>query len=1360
MEYIVPKNLIKKVKKFPQGVGYEDFTILFKELLNKYRIPFSDPEDINGYKVATVKFDSDLNKLLVLTDPIEHIYTPYSIATGGSGSIGNISKEDLGLDKVDNTSDSEKQVLSASKLTTPRSINGVPFDGTLDITITDSTKEPSFIKNTAFNKNFGTQAGQVAEGNHTHKFSDITNKPNTLGDYGITDAQNTLISGTNIKTVNSQSLLGSGDIEINSLPSQASKNGKFLKTDGSVASWESISYSELTDKPNIPTKTSDLTNDSNFLTSHQDITGKEDKSNKAINLSSPNDTKYPTTKAVSDAISAISIPTVNNGILTIQKNGSVIDTFTANSASNKTINVTVPTKTSDIANDSGFVTTDTTYNSGAAISIDGSNNINIKVDGVTIIVNASDELEVVGGGGGGSVTSVGLTAPTGFSVSNSPITTGGNIVLTFAAGYSLPTTTKQGEWDNAYIHSQVTTNNPHNVLFSQLSDRPTKLTDFSNDLVNDKLITIQKNGITVDTFTLNQSSNKSINIVVPTKTSDLSNDSGYLVSHQDISGKEDKSNKVTSFSSPTDTQYPSAKLVKDSLDTKANTSAIPTKVSDLTNDSGYLTSHQDISGKENISNKKTNLSDNSDTYYPTQKAVKTAIDTKQNSLVSGTNIKTINGSSILGSGDISTSEIPNQVGNSGKFLTTDGSSVSWGTPAGGGGGTMDSFAVSGDTGTNQTISDGDTLSFIGGTGINTVAGASDKITISLDSATQTSLGKANSALQSISGLNISLLTNDAGYLTSHQDITGKEDKSNKITTWGTPTDTQYPSAKLTKDTLDTKQATITGAATTITSSNLTTNRAVVSDGSGKIAISAVNSTELGYLSGVSSSVQTQLNGKQDSLGFTPENSTNKATNLTSPDNTKYPTTKAVSDAIAAISIPVVNDAILTIQKNGVAIDTFTANSATNKTVNIIVPTKTSDITNDSGFLTSHQDIAGKEDKSNKVTSFSSPTDTQYPSAKLVNDQLAAKQVTITGAATTITSSNLTTNRALVSDGSGKVTVSSVTSTELGYLSGVSSAIQTQLNGKISLTALSATTPLSYNNGTGAFSISKADGSTNGYLSSTDWTTFNNKQATINGAATTITSSNLTNDRALISNGSGKVDVSTVTSTELGYISGVTSSIQTQLNSKQNTLVSGTNIKTINGTSILGSGNLTVDGLPAQAGKNGKYLKTDGANASWEDAAGGSDEVYVGSSIPTGDEIVWIDPTGAADTLSSYTDALGSDVQMPTSNTWYDATSIALPIGTFLINAQFTAMRNATTALTYFARLTNKTTHYASSQAYQTSASGNCVNIFLTAIVTLASATTIYLQGAASSGAATVLIKAALSANESGNNATQMTAIKL
>ena len=65
----------------------------------------------------------------------------------------------------------------------------------------------------------------------------------------------------------------------------------------------------------------------------------------------------------------------------------------------------------------------------------------------------------------------------------------------------------------------------------------------------------------------------------------------------------------------------------------------------------------------------------------------------------------------------------------------------------------------------------------------------------------------------------------------------------------------------------------------------------------------------------------------------------------------------------------------------------------------------------------------------------------------VQTQIDGKQATITGGATTIASSDLTASRALTSDSSGKVAVSTVTSTELGYLSGVTSAIQTQLGNK-------------------------------------------------------------------------------------------------------------------------------------------------------------------------------------------------------------------------------------------------------------------------------------------------------------------------
>ena len=48
------------------------------------------------------------------------------------------------------------------------------------------------------------------------------------------------------------------------------------------------------------------------------------------------------------------------------------------------------------------------------------------------------------------VTSVAMTVPTGLSVSGSPITSTGTLALSFANGYSIPTTTKQGNWDTAY----------------------------------------------------------------------------------------------------------------------------------------------------------------------------------------------------------------------------------------------------------------------------------------------------------------------------------------------------------------------------------------------------------------------------------------------------------------------------------------------------------------------------------------------------------------------------------------------------------------------------------------------------------------------------------------------------------------------------------------------------------------------------------------------------------------------------------------------------------------------------------------------------------------------------------------------
>nr|DAR15682.1 MAG TPA: endosialidase chaperone [Crassvirales sp.] len=92
--------------------------------------------------------------------------------------------------------------------------------------------------------------------------------------------------------------------------------------------------------------------------------------------------------------------------LTIQKNGANLGTYNPKSKA-ATINVTVPTKISELSNDSGYT-----------------NNI-------------------------GTVTSVGLTLPTGLTCSTKSITTSGTFAVSFASGYSIPTITKQTSWDSA-----------------------------------------------------------------------------------------------------------------------------------------------------------------------------------------------------------------------------------------------------------------------------------------------------------------------------------------------------------------------------------------------------------------------------------------------------------------------------------------------------------------------------------------------------------------------------------------------------------------------------------------------------------------------------------------------------------------------------------------------------------------------------------------------------------------------------------------------------------------------------------------------------------------------------------------------
>lgn len=125
----------------------------------------------------------------------------------------------------------------------------------------------------------------------------------------------------------------------------------------------------------------------------------------------------------------------------------------------------------------------------------------------------------------------------------------------------------------------------------------------------------------------------------------------YLTGHQDISGKEDTSNKTSGWNATTNnTRYPTEKLVKDSLDAKLDKSQTSYKGKNVVVDSttgnitfedknnhthsNYLTSHQDITGKEDKTNKSPSITTDtgSTTKYPTVKAVEDYAQPKGNYL--------------------------------------------------------------------------------------------------------------------------------------------------------------------------------------------------------------------------------------------------------------------------------------------------------------------------------------------------------------------------------------------------------------------------------------------------------------------------------------------------------------------------------------------------------------------------------------------------------------------------------------------------------------------------------------------------------------------------------------------------------
>lgn len=104
-----------------------------------------------------------------------------------------------------------------------------------------------------------------------------------------------------------------------SIPTVNDATLTITKNNTSVGTFTANASSNVTVDITVPTAVSDLTNDSGFITSAD-------------------------------------LPTVNNATLTIQKNGTAVQTFTANASSDVTANITVPTAVSDLTNDSGYQT--------------------------------------------------------------------------------------------------------------------------------------------------------------------------------------------------------------------------------------------------------------------------------------------------------------------------------------------------------------------------------------------------------------------------------------------------------------------------------------------------------------------------------------------------------------------------------------------------------------------------------------------------------------------------------------------------------------------------------------------------------------------------------------------------------------------------------------------------------------------------------------------------------------------------------------------------------------------------------------------------------------------------------------------
>jgi len=249
---------------------------------------------------------------------------------------------------------------------------------------------------------------------------------------------------------------------------------------------------------------------------------------------------------------------------------------------------------------------------------------------------------------------------------------------------------------------------------------------------------------------------------------------------------------------------------------------------------------------------------------------------------------------------------------------------------------------------------------------------------------------------------------------------------------------------------------------------------------------------------------------------------------------------------------------------------------------------------------------------------------------------------------TITSTSFSTNTTVnISWDSGSLSDEAITSVYIGVLTNTNDSIPTGINAAKIGGGDVSTTEFDYLNG----------------VSSALQTQLDAKQATITGSATTIDTESLTASRALISNGSQKVAVSAVTDTELGYLDGVTSAIQTQLAAKAATTyvdnaIAGMRTRIVCEAASTGNLSLssdlqngdTVDGVTLATGdevllknqstdsQNGIYTVVSSGTASRSTEYDSIDEIsgqmVVINQGTANDNTIWLCTTNSSATLGS------------------------------------------------------------------------------------------------------------------------------